>query len=243
MFKAYRFRRERPHHAPLDVHEEGQAFVLTEGAIRFDFAGRSFVLTPGRLCWIPRDMPHGFTAQGPVAGISVKVLAPDLPVRPCVLAPDPFHLSLLERMVTRPDTAALLWPVMADAIRNDPADELSLSSPRDPRLVRVAEAMMRHPADGRDLSAWAEVANVSPRSLIRRFMAETGLSFTAWRRRMRVIHAIGLMEAGLPATAAALDSGFAGSSAFSAAFRLETGVSPTAWLRRPGPAPNTVRRP
>ena len=102
---------------------------------------------------------------------------------------------------------------------------------------------MRMPADDRDLSAWAEVARCSPRSLMRRFKTETGLSFTAWRRRLRLIHAIGLMEDGLPATSAALDSGFSGSSAFSAAFRLETGCAPTAWLRRSVLAPNTARKP
>lgn len=243
MFKIYRFRREAPHDAPLDSHAEGQAFVLTEGAIRFRLAERTWVLTPGRLCWIPPHVSHGFTAHGPVAGISLKVIARDLPDHSCVLAADPFYLAVLERLMVRPDTAALLWGALAEAIRNDPADDLSLPSPRDARLVRVAEAMMRMPADDRDLSAWAEVARCSPRSLMRRFKTETGLSFTAWRRRLRLIHAIGLMEDGLPATSAALDSGFSGSSAFSAAFRLETGCAPTAWLRRSGLAPNTARKP
>jgi len=236
MFTTYRFRRETAHHAPPDSHAEGQAFVLTEGAIRFGISERIWVLTPGRLCWIPPHLPHGFTSQGPVAGISVKVLMPDLPPQPRVLTPDPFYLAVLERIRARPDTAAVLWPVLAEAIRNDASDDLSLPSPRDARLIRVAEAMMRRPADDRNLSAWADVANLSPRSLMRRFVAETGLSFTAWRRRLRLIHAIGLMEGGASATSAALDSGFAGSSAFSVAFRLETGVSPTAYLGRRGTA-------
>jgi AraC-like DNA-binding protein len=236
MFKVYRFRREAAHQAPLDSHAEGQAFVLTEGAIRFGAAERIRVLTPGRLCWVPPHLPHGFTSYGPVAGISVKVSVSDLPPLPCVLKPDPFYRAVLERMLARPDTMAVLWPVLAEAIQNDAADDLSLPSPRDARLVRVAEAMMRRPADDRDLKAWADMANLSPRSLMRHFVVETGLSFTAWRRRLRLIHAIGLMEDGASATSAALDSGFAGSSAFSAAFRLETGLSPTSYLSRRGTA-------
>ncbi len=234
MLKVYRFRREVPHHVPLGSHAEGQAFVLTEGAIRFGVAERTWVLTPGRLCWVPPHVPHGFTSHGPVAGISIKALTADLPPMPCVLAPDPFYPAVLERMAARPETAALLWPLLAEAIHNDRADDLSLPSPKDARLVRVAEAMMRMPADNRDLAAWANIAGLSPRSLMRRFVAETGLNFTAWRRRLRLIHAIGLMEGGAPATSAALDSGFAGSSAFSAAFRLETGLAPTAYLSRRG---------
>lgn len=235
MFKIYRFRREAPHHTQ-DSHAEGQAFVLTEGAIRFTVASRTWVLTSGRLCWIPPHAVHGFTSQGPVGGISLKVLASDMPSAPCVLAPDPFYRAVLERMIARPDTAGLLWPVVAEAIARDRHDDLSLPAPRDARLVRVADAMMRLPADDRDLSAWAEVAGCSPRSLMRCFVAETGLSFTAWRRRLRIIHALGLMEGGASATTAALDSGFSGSSAFSAAFRLETGMAPTAYLGRKGSA-------
>ena len=90
MIKVYRFRREVPHHAPMDSHAEGQAFVLTEGAIRIGVAARTWVLTTGRLCWIPPHVVHGFTSQGPVAGISVKVSLPDLPPEPGVLAPAPF---------------------------------------------------------------------------------------------------------------------------------------------------------
>ena len=161
MFKIYRFRREAPHDAPLDSHAEGQAFVLTEGAIRFRLAERTWVLTPGRLCWIPPHVSHGFTAHGPVAGISLKVIARDLPDHSCVLAADPFYLAVLERLMARPDTAALLWGGLADAIRESsivPADHVLLLEHMRDRLGldfgRLGVAGIRN--GGRNLGAEPE---------------------------------------------------------------------------------------
>ncbi|HMV40724.1 MAG TPA: helix-turn-helix domain-containing protein, partial [Plasticicumulans sp.] len=62
----------------------------------------------------------------------------------------------------------------------------------------------------------------------------TGLSFADWRRRLRLLLALGALEAGRSVTAVALDSGYDSLSAFIAAFRNEFGTTPKALF---APAP------
>src|SRR5258708_29298891 len=68
--------------------------------------------------------------------------------------------------------------VILDEIRTLPVEPLGLPLPADPRLQRIARALIADPADARDLDAWARWAAVSSRTLSRRFVSETGFSFT-----------------------------------------------------------------
>ncbi len=233
MLKAYRFQRDAPAQI-RDGHSEGQAFALTGGTLRLFVGSNTWIMVPGRLCWVPSNAEHGFSSNGPVHGFSVKVsnhLCHGLPDGARVLDADPLHLALLRRLVDKPADGDVVWPLLKRILINDPDDRLSLPAPRDPRLVKLAEALAHSPADDRDLTTWAKTIGMSPRSLMRRFVAETGLTFAVWRRGLRVLSAIHLMQDGKSATTAAHECGFAGSSAFSSAFRHHTGVSPSAYLK------------
>jgi len=234
MFRAYEFRRERPAEEPLARHGEAQLFVLGEGAIRFLTPSHTWIMTPGRLCWLPSGLDHGFVSHGAVAGVSLK-LAPDLcgglPGDVRVLASDPFFELALRRLIVRPADFDGLWPVLRRAIAEAPQDRLSLPAPRCGPLIRLSQDLMRDPADPRNLDQWARTLGLSPRTLMRRLKIETGLSFAVWRQRLRLIHALTAMQSGASATTAALDAGFASASAFSTAFRKHMGVAPTVYLK------------
>ena len=75
---------------------------------------------------------------------------------------------------------------------------LALPMPRDPRAVRVAGAVRRDPSgSGRaTVAALARKAGVGPRTVERLFLAETGMTFGAWRRQARLQHALVLAGAG-----------------------------------------------
>ncbi|WP_166659460.1 AraC family transcriptional regulator [Labedaea rhizosphaerae] len=70
---------------------------------------------------------------------------------------------------------------------------------------------------------------ISRRTLERRFLDETGMTFGQWRRRARMLAAVRELAAGATVAAAAQGSGYATPSAFSAAFRAELGTSPSKW--------------
>ncbi len=195
---------------------------------------RTWIMTPGRLCWLPPQIQHGFVSQTSVSGVSLKVSGQEchgLPDHPKILHPDPFFELALGRLVERPHDFSGLWQVLSQAIIEAPPDRLVLPAPFSPRLVRLAQALMLDPADPRNLPEWAKEVGLSPRTLVRRLKAETGLSFAVWRQRLRLMHATAAMQSGGSATNAALDSGFGTASAFSAAFRKHMGMAPTVYLR------------
>jgi AraC-like DNA-binding protein len=98
--------------------------------------------------------------------------------------------------------------------------------PRDARLIRIARALSDRPDDGRRLREWAAWAGIAPRTMTRRFVAETGFTFTEWRQRVRLLKALEWLAAGRPVTAVALDSGYDNVSAFITVFRQVFGVTP-----------------
>jgi AraC-like DNA-binding protein len=90
---------------------------------------------------------------------------------------------------------------------------LHLPMPRDPRLARVARALIADPADVRTLAAWTRAAGASGRTLQRRFRAETGLSFGKWRQQVRLLRALERLASGAAVTEVAFDLGYESPSA------------------------------
>lgn len=80
----------------------------------------------------------------------------------------------------------------------------------------------------------AELAEASGYSLwhfLHLFQREVGMPLQRYRTRRRLAHAIWAVSQGMSITDAALHWGFESHSGFYRAFRLEYGMSPTAWLR------------
>ena len=89
-----------------------------------------------------------------------------------------------------------LAALILDEIARAPETALTLPLPRDPRLRRICDALLKDPALDIDLDGWAERAGASRRTLTRRFRAETGLSFGDWRTRLRVLRAMTMASDG-----------------------------------------------
>ena len=183
--------------------------------------------------WIPPQVEHSVRSHGPFRGWSAYVAQANCSELP--LSPRTLHVSgLLRELVHRAknfgDTPSLaqqrLTQVLIDEIAALPEEPLGLPRPNDIRLNRLVDAMLGDLADTRSVEAWAEVAGVSPRTLARRFLAETGLTLTAWRQRARTLRAIELLAAGGSVTTVALDLGYDTVSGFIAMFSRVMGVTP-----------------
>jgi AraC-like DNA-binding protein len=93
------------------------------------------------------------------------------------------------------------------------------------RARQLTEARLGAEVRFEDLAAEVGLA---PRSLARRFEDETGMTWRAVLRRMRVLRAIEELAAGdSPVTTVAFSVGYTSPSAFNAAFRELTGRTPT----------------
>lgn len=236
----------RPGHlVGLHAHDAAQLVFARRGVMRVTAAEGFWVVPPARALWVPGRTPHSIQCRTAVAMRTVYLpRGIDMPFagRCAVIAVTPLLREVVLRLVEGPvGTSARghLVALLLGELRAGTEVPLSLAEPRDPRLRHVTEALAADPADGRSLDGWADAAGMARRSFARRFLAETGLSFGAWRRRLRMLGAIERLAAGESVTTVALDAGYDSVSAFIHAFRRTMGVTPGAYFGggTPTPAP------
>ncbi|MEM9516072.1 MAG: helix-turn-helix domain-containing protein, partial [Actinomycetota bacterium] len=75
----------------------------------------------------------------------------------------------------------------------------------------------------------------------RRFVAETGLTFTLWRAQLRLQAAAALLSAGESVETVAMRCGYASTGGFARAFKAATGLTPSSFTAPPGPTLRFVR--
>jgi AraC-like DNA-binding protein len=68
--------------------------------------------------------------------------------------------------------------------------------------------------------------HISTRTLYRRFLRETGITFARWKQQARLLESIRRLAQGVPVTTVAVDLGYDSPSAFSTMFRRALGVAP-----------------
>jgi AraC-like DNA-binding protein len=216
-------------------HPWGQLVHATSGVMRVSTTGRAWLIPPGRAIWLPPRLPHAIVMKGEVA-LRTLYLDPDLaeplPKQEQALGVTPLLreviLYILKIGMLHPAKppqrrlADLLIDLLTEAERED----FSLALPKDRAALAMAEHLLSAPAERLDLAAAARAAGASLRTLQRRFPDQTGLTLEAWRRKARLIHALGALSAGAPVTVAALECGYDSLSAFITAFRRQFGETP-----------------
>lgn len=227
-----------PHH-----HARGQLFGSLRGLLSVGVEDGVWIVPAIHAVWLPPHTVHSGRSHGPFHGWSVYVAEPacvDLPQRACTIRTSGLLREAVLRACTwttdplAPLDAARqhVAAVILEEIRSLPVEPFGLPLPRDARLQRIARALIADPADDRDLERWADWAALSSRTLSRRFVAETGFNFTAWRQRARLMRSLEMLAAGTSVTAIALDLGYSTASAFIALFRRTFGETPTAYRAR-----------
>ncbi|KKF86048.1 AraC family transcriptional regulator [Stenotrophomonas maltophilia] len=223
-------------------HVRGQLLGAHHGLLRIEAGDLHWLLPAGHVAWIPPLLPHALVGADAFDGWSLYVRADtglDLPPLPRIFQPD----ALLQAAVTR----ALRWPhqaldaaqarlagVIADEIRASTPLPFALPQPRDRRLRRIAAALARSPDDLRSVEAWAAASGLSSRSLARRWQAETGMTLSQWRQRLRVLLSLPRLLAGEPVISVALSMGYDTPSSFINVFKREMGVTPARYAKGDG---------
>jgi AraC-like DNA-binding protein len=217
-------------------HGWGQLIYAVSGVMSVRAGGTLWIVPPARAVWVPAGAEHEIRALGDFAMRTVyftPAMAGSLPRECCVLQVSPLLRELLlaivtEQLIDEGDSAGMrLGAVAIDCIAAARTLPLRLPLPRDPRAVRIAERLRADPSCGHELPHLAREAGASARTVQRLFLAETGLRFSEWRLRLRLLHGASLLGAGISVTEAGLEAGYAGTSAFSAAFRKHFGFTPS----------------
>jgi AraC-like DNA-binding protein len=202
-----------------------------QGASTATIGARTWTITPVIGLWVPAGVLHwGRTPAGTwyrTAHFDVRA-AVVLPDEPVAIEVTPLLSLLLDRLVepsletrSRDLTELLVFDLLAPS-----PHALLVHLPRRPLLAPIVAAHHDNPANARSLGEWAKAIGVSARTITRAFRAETGMGFADWQAAFRAQRAALLLARGLPVEDVAECVGYSSASAFGAAFRRVTGLSP-----------------
>jgi AraC-like DNA-binding protein len=127
------------------------------------------------------------------------------------------------------DDGLLMRLLMAE-IRRLPQCALDLPLPESADLTQLCERILTDLSMRRPCNFDATDMNTSARTLYRRFLRETGITFARWKQQARLLESIRRLAEGTPVTTVALDLGYESASAFSSMFRRSLGIAPRAFF-------------
>ena len=220
-------------------HDEHQLAWSPEGVLVVQTEGGSYVLPPARALWIPARTPHETQASGAAVLRSVYIDASRCPIgweRPTPVAVSPLLRELiphLEDETLEEEERRRAESVLFDLVVPLAIATIDVRLPTDDRAREVAEALLADPGDDRTPDAWGHEVGASSRTLARAFLSETGMSFGRWRTLARLQSALLELAKGHPVGIVAPRVGYRTPSAFVAAFRAHTGVTPGRYFRLP----------
>jgi AraC-like DNA-binding protein len=229
------------------VHDRHQLAWAANGVLTVIAEAGTWVLPPARALWIPAGVPHETIAS---ERSTMRTLYLQTELSPVAWsAPQPVavtHLlaALIEHLSNTTLEAshrARAEALVLDLLEPIDVAAIEVTMPTDERALDVARALIADPGDPRSLAAWGRAVGASGRTLTRAFLTDTGIPFSRWRTSVRLRAALPRLAVGEPVASVAGDVGYETPSAFVAAFRRETGVTPGAYFRgaagrRPRPA-------
>ncbi|OAF12319.1 hypothetical protein AYJ54_06650 [Bradyrhizobium centrolobii] len=221
--------------------QDAQLILVTAGAIEIHTGAGRWVVTPGLGLWMPLRTCHAVTTlsrvemlvlsssdpaglrggpgeYGRVFALHVTDLLRELVLELSKISPQSARATILAGLVMlelkeMPDAATFLpWPKGLVACA---AADIALSD-----MLGVLE-----------IDELAAGVSRSGRALSRLFLAETGLSFQAWRRRARIVAAARRLSYTSSIPSVAAEFGYESNSAFCDAFHKEIGVAPNEFLK------------
>lgn len=229
---------------PAHDHAWHQLTFATRGHLEVITETARHIVPADRAVWVPAGTQHTEVMRAPISMRSIYIsrLSPlpagdrrrhAVPDQVRTIAVTPLlrelilHVSRIGALDRRKPEQARLVGVLLDQLAAARDVSLVLPSPRDPRARRFAELVTRAPGDAASIAALARRAGASLRTIERCFLRETGVAVGDWRRRVRLFHALRLLEDGASVTEVALDVGYTSISAFSQAFTRQFGRSPS----------------
>jgi AraC-like DNA-binding protein len=216
-------------------HARAQFIFAVAGTMRVRTARRLWVVPPTRALWVPARTVHEVQMFGEVQMRSLYVnrrAAIGMPSSCAVLDVTPLLKELVVRAVALPASYdeqgddGLLMRLLLAEVRRLPRCALDLPLPESGDLMRLCERLLKDLSARRPAGDEAADLKMSARTLYRRFLRETGLTFAHWKQQARLLESIRRLAEGAPVTTVALDLGYASPSAFSSMFRRSVGMPP-----------------
>ena len=178
---------------------------------------RAWIVPPSRALWVPSHTVHEIQMYGVVEMRSLYVDAErgaGMPSSCVVLDVTPLLRELIVRAVALPerydeegDDGLLMQLLMAE-IRRLPHCALDLPLPESPDLSELCERILADLSARRPCGIDAADMNTSTRTLYRRFLRETGITFARWKQQARLLESIRRLAEGHAGDDGRVDLGY-----------------------------------
>jgi AraC-like DNA-binding protein len=217
-------------------HPRFQLVYGAQGVMTVDTRGETWVVPPQRAVWLPPGIEHRIQTSSQVKFRTLyvaKEAAAAMPQRCVAFAITPLLRELILRATELPveydehGAPGRVMQLILDELASLISLPYNLPMPASKVLSRICRAIVENPNDRVTIEELGSRHGTTTRTLARRFRRETGMSFSEWRRRARLLRALAWIAEGRPILTVALDLGYDSPSAFSAMFKREFGLPPT----------------
>ena len=228
-------------HAHPHAHAWGQLNYSAQGVMQLEIEGQRFISPPSYAVWIPPQATHSAYNRHSIVYRSVYLdlsLCAELPKQPCSVVMNDILKAILnnfaERDVQIPQSAAdqRLADVLLDQLHDAAIEHSYLPYACSPQTSFVVDSLRAQPGNTDTLALWAKRVFVSERTLARQFIRETGISFGAWRQRLRFLAAIEQLETAQSIKEIAFNLGYSSPSAFISMFQRHAQCTPEQYRRQ-----------
>ena len=222
------------------MHREAQLVYAARGTMQVTTPKGRWLVPPDRAVWVPARSEHAIDV---LADIEMRTLYFDLAwlkredrssSLDCefVVRVSPLlHQAIVALFDGRndPDRTGLLVRLAMLELHQAEDSATFIPLPHEPRCRRAADIVLGDPTGSHEIETLARTVGTSARTLSRLFSSETQLSFKSWCQRARIAAAIEKLstETNVSVKQLASDLGYASVPAFSHAFRVVTGKTPT----------------
>jgi AraC-like DNA-binding protein len=224
------------HEIPWHSHPRFQLIFAVRGVMLIDTHEATWLVPPQRAVWMPPGIAHRVRTSTAVQMRTLyirRAAAKQMPKSCEVFEVTPLLRELIVRATQLPmnyeerGPAGRVMRLLLDELAALPRLPYNLPMPKAAPLAAICARLVEAPNDAATLEDLAARHGTTARTLARHFRRQTGMSFAEWRRRARLLRALGWIAEGRPILAVALDLGYDSPSAFSAMFRRELGVPPS----------------
>jgi len=229
---------KRGHHIKPHWHARAQFVFAVAGTMQVRTPRCAWIVPPSRALWVPAHTVHEIQMYGVVQMHSLYVSSAagaGMPSSCVVLNVTPLLRELVVRAAALPENYdedgddGLLMRLLMAEIRRLPACALDLPLPESKDLSQLCGRILADLSARRPCEVDANNMKTSTRTLYRRFLHETGITFARWKQQARLLESIRRLAEGMPVTTVAMDLGYESASAFSTMFRRSLGIAPRAF--------------
>ncbi len=229
------------HRVASHRHTWHQLVFARSGVVTVTTAHSAWLVPAHQAVWVPAEVEHGLSIRG-LGSLRTLYFPPEhhggrpectvLEVgellRAIILRCAALNIVEREQGVGQ----AALLDLLGTELLCAPTITLQLPLPTDARAADVARALIRDPGRRETIETLAAEAGASSRTIHRLFATQTSMTFGDWRTRLRMHEAMRRLSLQESVSEVAKAVGYDSLSAFVAAFRRRSGMTPGAYSRQ-----------